>query len=78
MDINRNKDLLYIRREKQKNQNTFSKIVGYEIQETRNLTKDYINTRSSTIKEWEKAKRWAKIERSLISDRNAINTIFAV
>ena len=41
------------------------------------MTKDYINTRFSTIKEWEKAKRWAKIERSLISDRNAINTIFA-
>ena len=68
MDNNREKDLLYIRRENEQNQNTFSKVVGYEIQETRNLTKDYINTRSSTIKEWEKAKRWGKSKRSLIFD----------
>ena len=46
----------------------YQKIVRYEIQIVLNLTKACVYKCFSTIKEWERAKRWGKTERSLIFD----------
>ena len=56
----------------------YQKIVRYEIQIVLNLTKACVYKCFSTIKEWERAKRWGKTERSLIFDIKTKDITFAV